>query len=366
MADSIGKNSHETKPNPGVAFTRGVFETMERQPEFSLFLSNLKEFLKQAPQLGVLGRKSRINHLSTVRENLSELLRREPKIKSPDRLNSPLAAPIGPAGTAQFARVQSLSITMHVLLLTLLIAPVLPGLLDPSLSRRIVAVDPVDVARYFRAPAWMTQPGNKPGGASGERDLLPASVGTPPPLSNIQLVPPRVHAEEHIQTPIPPTLIGDPNLSTPRPNFANWGDPSSEFDNPSSGPGTHNGIGDGNDRGIGNGEGDSLGNGTRSGVGVTLGCPGCAGAGMPVCIYCPRADYTEEAVKAKYQGSVILAAIVSPDGRASDIHVSKGLGLGLDEKAVEAVHNWRFKPALGPDGKPVAMEVSIEVVFHLF
>ena len=58
--------------------------------------------------------------------------------------------------------------------------------------------------------------------------------------------------------------------------------------------------------------------------------------------------------------------MITADGRATDIHVAKGLGLGLDEKAVEAVRTWRFRPALGPDGKPASVRQTIEVTFHLY
>ena len=58
--------------------------------------------------------------------------------------------------------------------------------------------------------------------------------------------------------------------------------------------------------------------------------------------------------------------VVMPDGRATNIRVEKGLGMGLDERAVEAVKQWRFKPALGPDGKPVAVALTIELTFRLF
>jgi TonB family protein len=71
-------------------------------------------------------------------------------------------------------------------------------------------------------------------------------------------------------------------------------------------------------------------------------------------------------VKAKYQGTVLLVAVITADGRATEIRVAKGLGLGLDEKAVEAVRTWRFRPALGPDGKPASVRQSIEVTFHLY
>lgn len=63
---------------------------------------------------------------------------------------------------------------------------------------------------------------------------------------------------------------------------------------------------------------------------------------------------------------VNLIAIITADGKASDIHVVKGLGMGLDEKAIEAVRTWRFKPALGPDGRPAPVRQLIEVTFHLY
>lgn len=90
------------------------------------------------------------------------------------------------------------------------------------------------------------------------------------------------------------------------------------------------------------------------------------GYSSPTCLYCPSPSFTDEAVKAKYQGIVELVATITADGRATDIRVAKGIGLGLDEKAVEAVRNWRFKPALGPIGKPASVRQVIEVTFHLY
>jgi TonB family protein len=60
-----------------------------------------------------------------------------------------------------------------------------------------------------------------------------------------------------------------------------------------------------------------------------------------------------------------FSRLITPDGRAIEIEVVKGPGLGLEEKAVEAVKQWRFKPAMGPSGKPVAVVVPIEVTFRL-
>jgi TonB family protein len=75
--------------------------------------------------------------------------------------------------------------------------------------------------------------------------------------------------------------------------------------------------------------------------------------------------YSEEARKAKYQGTVVLEATITPDGRAINIKIVKGPGLGLEDKAVEAVRGWRFNAATGRDGKPVAAITLIEVTFRL-
>ncbi len=93
--------------------------------------------------------------------------------------------------------------------------------------------------------------------------------------------------------------------------------------------------------------------------------PGQGGVGFPVCIHCPIPEYSRRARERKYEGRVVLQVIVTPEGRATNITLVKGPGLGLDEKAIEAVRNWRFKPAPGPDGRPVPVQVLIEVTFRL-
>lgn len=86
----------------------------------------------------------------------------------------------------------------------------------------------------------------------------------------------------------------------------------------------------------------------------------------PNCTYCPQPQYSDEAFKEKIQGSVVVTAVIGPDGRAYSVHVLKGLGHGLDQAAVKAVLNWQFKPANGPDGKPAAVRMLIEVDFRLY
>jgi TonB family protein len=93
---------------------------------------------------------------------------------------------------------------------------------------------------------------------------------------------------------------------------------------------------------------------------------GKAGYGFSTCLDCPLPAYSAEAIAQHVQGSVVLAATITLGGSATDIHVSKGLGFGLDEKAIEAVRTWRFKPALGPDRKPASVRQLILVAFQLY
>jgi hypothetical protein len=90
------------------------------------------------------------------------------------------------------------------------------------------------------------------------------------------------------------------------------------------------------------------------------------GYGTPVCLYCPRADYTHEAAIHKIQGVVELEAVIGEDAAIHHIKVVKPLPYGLTTRAIEALATWRLKPALGPDGKPVAVRETIEVAFQLF
>jgi TonB family protein len=85
-----------------------------------------------------------------------------------------------------------------------------------------------------------------------------------------------------------------------------------------------------------------------------------------MCIYCPQPEYSDEARKAKYQGTVLLDVTVTADGRVINPVVIKGPGLGLEEKALAQVKNWKMRPAVGPGGKPVNCRVQIEVTFHLY
>jgi TonB family protein len=84
----------------------------------------------------------------------------------------------------------------------------------------------------------------------------------------------------------------------------------------------------------------------------------------PVPIFRPEPQYSEEALKAKLQGSVLVSVVVDETGKSTDIKVVRSLGLGLDEKAIEAVSQWKFKPGM-KDGEAVPVAVNIVITFRL-
>jgi TonB family protein len=128
-----------------------------------------------------------------------------------------------------------------------------------------------------------------------------------------------------------------------------------EFVLNSNGPGSGGGIGTGSDGGVGSGSGGGVGGGVyRIGGGVSA----------PALIAKVEPEYSEEARKEKFQGTVVLYVVVDESGKPRDLRVIRPLGLGLDEKAIEAVMKWRFRPGM-KDGKPVAVAATIEVNFRL-
>ncbi len=88
------------------------------------------------------------------------------------------------------------------------------------------------------------------------------------------------------------------------------------------------------------------------------------GVSAPAPISMPEPAYTPEATRAKISGTVLVSLVVDPDGNARNIKVVRSLDPGLDQKAIEAVSQWKFKPGM-KDGNPVAIQAQIEVTFRL-
>lgn len=199
------------------------------------------------------------------------------------------------------------------------------------------------------------------GGSGGGADVLRASEGPAPRFARRQLAPP-VLAETTPRIQVEATIVGPPELNLPKTSPV--GDPLSRLLVPSPGPGVHGGIGSNDGGGVGEGSRYGLGRGRDGGVGGDGYEPGY-GVSAPRVIYKPEPDYSDEARKVGFQGVVVLWAVIGPDGRPAKLRVARSLGMGLDEKALEAVQRWRFEPAR-KDGRPVAAQIYVEVDFHLF
>lgn len=204
------------------------------------------------------------------------------------------------------------------------------------------------------------------GGGGGDRDKLAATKGRLPKFAMEQITPPQIVVRnEHPKLTAEPTVIVPPQIHIAS-NMPNLGDPLSKLPSgpPSNGTGFGGGIGSGSGGGVGSGEGPGVGPGRGGGIGGGLFKVG-GGVSAPKAIFAPDPEYSEEARKAKYQGTCVLWLIVGNDGKPRDIRVARTLGLGLDEKAIEAVRNWKFEPAM-KDGKPVAVQINVEVSFRLY
>jgi TonB family protein len=205
------------------------------------------------------------------------------------------------------------------------------------------------------------------GGGGGDRDKLQASKGRLPKLAMEQITPPMVVVRnEHPKLAVEPTVVVPPQIKLAMNTLPNLGDPMSRLPSgpPSNGTGFGGGIGSGSGGGVGSGEGPGVGPGRGGGIGGGVFRVG-GGVSAPKALYAPDPEYSEEARKAKYQGTCVLWLVVGPDGRPRDIKIARSLGLGLDEKAIEAVKTWKFEPAM-KDGKPVAVQINVEVSFRLY
>ncbi len=215
----------------------------------------------------------------------------------------------------------------------------------------------------------MTKPSPKSaggGGGGGDRDKLQAPKGKAPKTAMEQITPPAiVIRNDHPKLPVEPTVVIPPQIKLAS-NMPNIGNPMSAVPSgpPSNGTGSGGGIGSGSGGGVGSGKGPGVGPGYGGGIGGGVFRVG-GGVSPPRALDTPDPEYSEEARKAKYQGTCVLWLIVGPDGKPRDVKVARALGMGLDEKAIQAVRNWKFEPAM-KDGKPVAVQINVEVNFRLY
>jgi TonB family protein len=199
------------------------------------------------------------------------------------------------------------------------------------------------------------------GGGGGAHEVVPPTKGVPPKMAKVQMLPPQLARLERPKLAVEPTmLVQIPETNAP----ARLGSPDSpQILLASQGAGNGSGFGHGLGGGIGLGHGTGAGPGSGGGYGGGLMSVG-GGVSAPQVIHSVQPEFTEEARQANHEGTVAIQLIVDAQGNPQNIRVTRQVGMGLDQKAIEAVRQYRFKPAMY-QGHPVSVQMVIEVDFHL-
>lgn len=249
---------------------------------------------------------------------------------------------------------------IHVLVTALLLAGVTSPMMQKVVTNRFTLVDPV--LKPFEPAPRPKALAMQGGGGGGAREPLPVSKGRLPPASRRPFVPPMITDRQPILA-MDPSIPAPPDTPLPASNLNHWGDPLAKMMNGSNGNGSGGGMGNGKGGGAGSGERAGYGPGSGGGLAGGVFRAG-SGVSMPTVLASVDPEYSEEARNAKYSGTVLVSIVVDTEGRARNIHVLKSLGMGLDEKAMEAVAKWRFRPGMR-NGVAVNVMAQVEVNFRL-
>jgi TonB family protein len=226
------------------------------------------------------------------------------------------------------------------------------------------------------------------GGGGGREEQKPASFGKTPQASltvpQVVAPDPKPPAIKNPSLPVAATVVADPLLVPPDARVLPYGDFKSKSTDPSSGPGSGNGIGTGRGGGIGPGEGGGIGPGRGGNIGGGDRNDGGGGAGggggggdytrvfsgkevssKARVISKPEPQYTEEARKNQITGTVVLRAVFASSGQVTNIRAVSGLPAGLTERAIAAARQIKFIAAT-KDGHTVSQWVQIEYNFNLY
>lgn len=259
------------------------------------------------------------------------------------------------------------SVLVHAVLLALIFASASFGnrVVQQVKQREVVTLIAPSPESYALPTSKIVVSG---GGGGGDKTPIPAQKGRLPKLAMQQIAPPQIvlHNEKP-KLPVAPTVVVPPQVHMAENHMPNLGNPSAPplpSAPPSNGTGSGGGIGAGSGGGIGVGHGPGVGAGSGGGIGGGVYKVG-GGISAPEAVSTPDPEYTQEARDAKTQGTCVLGLIVDEQGRPRDIRLIRGLGYGLDARAIAAVKQWQFHPAM-KDGHPVSVQITIEVGFHLY
>ncbi len=275
---------------------------------------------------------------------------------APIAVKDPMAVKRSPASSA-------VSFVTHVVIVGLILLFAIGQWHERAVQRKM-AVTPVDVSPFIPAsPAKDVMGG---GGGGGNHETVEASKGKLPKMEKQPLAPPQILKIDHPKLAVEPAVMMPEQIKLPdNPNMPNIGIPQSpQIALASQGGGSGSGFGSGSGGGIGSGNGNGIGPGSGGGYGGGIYHPG-GGVSNPVLIYAPDPEFSDEARRAKYQGVCVVGLIVDAQGNPQRVRIVRPLGMGLDEKAMEAVRQYKFKPAIF-NGRPVPVEINIEVNFRIY
>ncbi len=223
----------------------------------------------------------------------------------------------------------------------------------------------IDVGDYkFQGPKGPQAGG---GGGGGDHSIVDPTKGRMPKKAPDPVTPPQVQELDKPKLPMEPAINVQQDLKLPdNPTLPTLGvNKSTNVVLASNGQGGGTGIGTGFGGGIGSGTGNGYGPGRGGNAGGGVYSVG-GGISAPVPLNNVEAEFSDEARRAKYQGVCLISLIVDANGNPQNPRVIRPLGMGLDEKALEAVRQYRFKPAM-KDGKyPVPVMITVEVNFRLY
>ncbi len=286
-----------------------------------------------------------------------------PRRLPPLELQSKPVAVIDPMEVRRDPRTSAISAIMHVAIVAVLVWFAMQAR-QHFVAPKKVAVVPIQFQPMIpvTVPAPKTMGG---GGGGGARQIVPPQRAKLPPVAKTPMMPVETLKVDHPKLVAQPAIAMPKQVKLPMTNaMPALGMPTSpQVAVVSQGSGSGGGFGMAHGGGIGGGIGAGVGPGTGGGYGGGVMSVG-GGVSAPRLVHSVEPQYTDAARQARKEGTVSIQLIVDPRGLPEDVHVVKALGMGLDQKAVEAVHQYRFAPAMYR-GRPVAVQMVIDVAFHL-
>ena len=255
-----------------------------------------------------------------------------------------------------------ISTTVNIAILVVLLFFVGKQIIQ-TIRPALTATD-IDVGE-FNAPKAANLAGG--GGGGGEHSIADPIKGKLPKIEKDPVVPPQVQTVDNPKLAMDAAIDVQKNIILPDnpmlPNIGMKNSANVRLD--SNGSGGGGGMGTGSGGGLGSGNGNGYGPGTGGNTGGGLYHVG-GSISAPVALNSVEAEFSDEARRAKYQGVCLISVIVDAQGNPQNPRIVRALGMGLDEKALEAVRKYKFRPAMKDGKTPVPVMITVEVNFRLY